>query len=57
LRNAGEGKCVRIEKEISKGRELAKEKWEQISPELVKLMGLKPDQDPIMVLGEPTIFQ
>ena len=26
-------------------------------PELVKLMGLKPDQDPIKVLGVPKIFQ
>jgi len=45
------------EAKTAKGRELAKEKWEQIRPELVKLMGLKPDQDPIMVLGVPTIFQ
>ena len=40
-----------------KGKELAKEQWEKIRPELVKLMGLKPDQDPIKVLGVPKIFQ
>jgi hypothetical protein len=45
------------EAKTDKGRELAKEKWEQIRPELVKLMGLKPDQDPIKVLGVPKIFQ
>jgi hypothetical protein len=41
----------------ARGKELAREKWEQIRPELVKLMGLKPDQDPIKVLGVPKIFQ
>ena len=41
----------------ARGKELATEKWEQIRPELVKLMGLKPDQDPIKVLGVPKIFQ
>jgi len=41
----------------SRGKELATVKWEQIKPELVKLMGLKPDQDPIKVLGVPKIFQ
>ena len=45
------------EAKTDKGRELAKEKWEQIRPELVKLMNLKPDQDPIKVLGVPIIFQ
>lgn len=45
------------EAKTDKGRELAKEKWEQIRPELVKLMGLKPDQDPIIVLGVPMIFR
>jgi len=45
------------EAKTEKGKALAKEKWEQIRPELVKLMGLKPDQDPIKVLGVPKIFQ
>jgi hypothetical protein len=40
-----------------KGKALAKEKWEQIRPELLRLMGLKPDQDPVKVLGVPKIFQ
>jgi|GEM_PF-665676 len=44
------------EAKTDKGRALAKEKWEQIRPELVKLMGLKSDQDPIKVLGVPKIF-
>jgi len=39
------------------GRELAREKWEQIRPALIKLMNLKADQDPIKVLGVPKIFQ
>lgn len=38
------------------GKRMAKEKWDQIAPELVKLMGLNPDQDPIKVLGVPKIF-
>lgn len=45
------------EAKTDKGRMLAKEKWEQIRPELVKLMGLKPDQDAIKALGVPKIFQ
>lgn len=45
------------EAKTARGKELAKEKWEQIRPELIKLMGLKPDQDPIKVLGVPKIFQ
>jgi hypothetical protein len=45
------------EAKTDKGRMLAKEKWEEIRPELVKLMGLKPDQDPVKVLGVPKIFQ
>jgi len=45
------------EAKTEKGKELAKKDWEKIRPELVKLMGLKPDQDPIKVLGVPKIFQ
>lgn len=47
---------IKQEAKTDKGRALAKEKWEQIRPELVKLMGLKSDQDPIKVLGVPKIF-
>lgn len=39
------------------GKKMAQEKWEIIRPELVKLMGLSPDQDPIKVLGVPGIFK
>lgn len=45
------------EAKTERGKMLAKEKWEEIRPELVKLMGLKPDQDPVKVLGVPKIFQ
>lgn len=38
------------------GKVMAKEKWEQIAPQLVELMGLKPGEDPIKVLGVPKIF-
>ena len=40
-----------------KGKEMAREKWEKIRPELMKLMNLDPDQDPIKVLGVPAVFQ
>ena len=40
-----------------KGREMAREKWEKIRPELMKLMNLEPSQDPTKVLGVPAIFQ
>lgn len=39
------------------GRALAREQWHKIQPELIKLMKLKPDDDPIKVLGVPKIFQ
>lgn len=39
------------------GKRMAQEKWDMIKPELIKLMGLKPGQDPIGVLGVPTIFK
>lgn len=45
------------EAKTDRGKTLAKEKWEEIRPELVKLMGLKPDQDPVKALGVPKIFQ
>jgi hypothetical protein len=40
-----------------KGKEMAREKWEKIRPELLKLMNLDPNQDPIKVLGVPAVFQ
>jgi hypothetical protein len=40
-----------------KGKEMAREKWEKIRPQLMKLMNLDPDQDPIKVLGVPAVFQ
>jgi len=40
-----------------KGKEMAREKWEKIRPELLKLMNLDPGQDPIKVLGVPAVFQ
>jgi hypothetical protein len=40
-----------------KGKEMAREKWEKIRPELMKLMNLEPNQDPIKVLGVPAVFQ
>jgi hypothetical protein len=39
------------------GRTLAREQWHKIRPELIKLMKLKPDDDPVKVLGVPKIFQ
>ena len=39
------------------GIELAKERWDQIAPELIKLMGLEADQDPIEEYGVPKVFQ
>ncbi len=44
------------EAQTEAGRSLAKEKWEQIAPALIQLMGLEPGQDPIKVLGVPKIF-
>ena len=45
------------EAKTEKGKELAREKWEKIQPELIKLMNLNPGQDPIKVLGVPKVFQ
>ncbi len=39
------------------GRALAREQWEKIRPELIKLMQLKADDDPVKVLGVPKVFQ
>jgi hypothetical protein len=45
------------EAKTKKGKEMAREKWEKIRPELMKLMNLEPGQDPIKVLSVPAIFQ
>jgi hypothetical protein len=45
------------EAKTSKGKEMAREKWEKIRPELMKLMNLEPGQDPVKVLGVPAVFQ
>jgi len=45
------------EAKTNKGKEMAREKWEKIRPELMKLMNLEPNQDPIKVLGVPAVFQ
>lgn len=45
------------EAKTKKGKEMAREKWEKIRPELMKLMNLEPGQDPIKVLGVPAVFQ
>jgi hypothetical protein len=39
------------------GKALAREQWEQIRPALIKLMQLKPEDDPVKVLGVPKVFQ
>jgi hypothetical protein len=45
------------EAKTKKGKEMAREKWEKIRPELIKLMNLEPGQDPIKILGAPAVFQ
>lgn len=44
------------EAKTDEGRAMALEKWDIIKPELIKLMGLKPDQDPIKELGVPAFW-
>lgn len=39
------------------GKTLARQEWNKIRPELIKLMNLKPDTDPIKLLGVPKVFQ
>lgn len=38
------------------GKEIARERWNQIAPALVKLTGLKDGEDPTKVLGVPAVF-
>lgn len=44
------------EAKTDEGRAMAQEKWNIIKPELIKLMGLKADEDPIKVLGVPAFW-
>jgi len=44
------------EAKTDEGRAMALEKWNVIKPELIKLMGLKPDEDPIKTLGVPAFW-
>lgn len=39
------------------GKRMAREKWDIIAPELVKLMNLAPGADPLAVLGVPKAFK
>ncbi|NMC32543.1 MAG: hypothetical protein GYA36_08815 [Veillonellaceae bacterium] len=50
-------KLLYDEAKTDAGKRLAKEKWDQIAPELIKLMGLQPGDNPIAILGVPAIFQ
>lgn len=45
------------EAKTNPGKALARKQWEQIRPALIKLMQLKPDDDPVKVLGVPKVFQ
>ena len=45
------------EAKTEQGRQLAREKWDIIRPELLKLMNLSPADDPVKVLGVPKAFQ
>ncbi|NYT77717.1 hypothetical protein H0A71_11990 [Alcaligenaceae bacterium] len=44
------------EAKTAPGKEMARERWNTIKPDLIKLMGLNQDQDPIKVLGVPKVF-
>ena len=45
------------EAKTKQGAALAKEQWDAIKPDLLKLMGLAPDQDPLKVLGVPAFWK
>lgn len=44
------------EAKTKEGRAMALEKWSLIKPELMKLMGLSADQDPVKVFGVPKFW-
>lgn len=45
------------EAKTDQGRQLAREQWDIIRPELVKLMGFGASEDPVKVLGVPKVFR
>ncbi len=45
------------EAKTKQGAALAKEQWDAIKPDLLKLMGLAPGQDPLKVLGVPAFWK
>ena len=45
------------EAKTDQGRQLARDKWDLIRPELLKLMNLGPADDPVKMLGVPRAFQ
>jgi len=45
------------EARTDQGRQLAREQWDIIRPELVKLMGLGATEDPVKMLGVPNVFR
>lgn len=45
------------EAKTDQGRQLAREQWDVIRPELVKLMGLGAADDPVKALGVPKVFR
>ncbi len=45
------------EARTEQGKALAQQEWSKIRPELVKLMGLAPDADPVALLGVPKAFR
>ncbi len=45
------------EAKTGEGRQLAREQWDIIRPELVKLMGLGAGDDPVKALGVPKVFR
>jgi len=45
------------EAKTSPGKEMAREKWDTIRPELIKLMGLSVNDDPVKKLGIPAAFR
>ena len=44
------------EAKTNSGKEMARQQWDLIAPALVKLMGLKPGDDPIKLMGIPRVF-
>ena len=48
-------KLLYDEAKTEAGKQLTKEQWDQIAPELIKLMGLQPGDNPIEILRVPAI--